>query len=283
MRAANFVGAFGPHLMEGKGKDLSALQAWAATESAELAARFVSVVGAQTETLRAELQETLGWNEALRAELQETRERLEAAELELAQASNQFERTLDELRDEHASTIREQALSCITLPLDELLTVFTALERSATMAEALTALFDGLVREFSRVALFAVRAGRLEGVQQAGFEFQHDISKVVIPLSTDSLLGRSVTSNRIEAALSGVVKGPTGMPFGGEPGCAVALPIALGSNVVAVMYADDSDRLEFASTAPQALIKFAELLLMHATLVLFRISAEQRALRRDPA
>ena len=62
------------------------------------------------------------------------------------------------MRDEHASTIREQALSCITLPLDELLTVFNALERSTTMAEALTALFDGLGREFSRVALFAVRA-----------------------------------------------------------------------------------------------------------------------------
>ena len=269
--------------MDWKGKDLSALQAWAATESAELANRFVGVVGAQTEALRADLQEAQIWNEALRAELQETRERLEATEVELAQTSNQFERTLDELRDEHANTIREQALSCITLPLDELLTVFNALERSATMAEALTALFDGLVREFSRVALFAVRAGRLEGVQQAGFEFQHDISKVVIPLSSDSLLGRSVTSNRIEAALSGVVKGPTGMPFGGEPGCAVALPISLGGSVVAVMYADDSDRLEFASTAPQALIKFAELLLMHATLVLFRISAEQRALRRDPA
>jgi len=118
---------------------------------------------------------------------------------------------------------------------------------------------------------------------RAMFEFDHNISKVVIPLSSDSLLGRAVTSNRLEAALSGVVKGPTGMPFGGEPGCAVALPISLGGNVVAVMYADDSDRLEFASTAPQALIKFAELLLMHATLVLFRISAEHRALRRDPA
>ena len=35
--------------------------------------------------------------------------------------------------------------------------------------------------------------------------------------------------------------------------------------------------------APQALVKFAELLLMHATLVLFRIATEQRALRRDSA
>ncbi len=269
--------------MDPKGKDLSALQAWAATESAELAARFVGVVGAQTESLRAELQETRAWNEALRAELQEARERLDAADVELSQMSAQFERTLDELRHEHATTIREQALSCITLPLDELLTVFNALERSTTLAEALTALFDGLVREFSRVALFAVRGGRFEGVQQAGFDFDQDISKVVMPMASESLLGRAVASGRIEGSLAGVASGTTGMPFGGEPGCAVALPIAIHGAVVAVIYADDSDRLEFASTAPQALVKFAELLLMHATLVLFRISSEQRALRRDLA
>ena len=269
--------------MENPKKDLSALQAWAVTESAELAARFVGVVGAQTESLRGELQETRAWNEAMRAELQEAKERLDAAEIEASQLSSQFERTLDELRHEHATTIREQALSCITLPLDELLTVFTALERATTLAEALTALFDGLVREFSRVALFAVRSGRLEGVQQSGFDFEHDISKVAIPLSTDSLMGRAVSSTRIEGALAGVSSGATGMPFGGEPGCAVALPISIQGVVAAVIYADDSDRLEFASTAPQALVKFAELLLMHASLVLFRISAEQRTLRRDLA
>ena len=70
----------------------------------------------------------------------------------------------------------------------------------------------------------------------------------------------------------------------GKPNCAVALPIAIGGAVVAVMYADDSDRIEFASTAPQALVKFAELLLLHSTLVLYRISNEQqRAPRRETA
>jgi hypothetical protein len=269
--------------MDSPKKEFSALQAWAATESAELAARFVGVVGAQTESLRVELQETRGWNEALRAELQEARERVETLEVELAQLSAQFERTLDELRHEHAATIREQALSCITLPLDELLTVFNALERSTTLAEALTSLFEGLVREFSRVALFAVRAGRLEGVQQSGFDFEHDISKVVIPLSGDSLIGRCVGSTRLEGSLAGVSSGSTGMPFGGEPGCAVALPILIQGVVAAVIYADDSDRIEFASTAPQALVKFAELLLMHTTLVLVRVSAEQRTMRRELA
>jgi hypothetical protein len=102
-------------------------------------------------------------------------------------------------------------------------------------------------------------------------------------MNSDSLLGRCVSSARMEGSLAGVGSGSTGMPFGGEPGCAVALPICIQGVVAAVIYADDSDRLEFASTAPQALLKFAELLLMHATLVLFRISAEQRIMRRDSA
>ncbi len=269
--------------MDSKFKDLSALQAWAASESAEFATRFVGVVGAQTEALQAELTEARTWNETLRAELQDARERLQAAESQLSQASMQFEQTLEELRDEHANRIREQALSCITLPLDELLTVFHALERSTTMAEALTALFDGLAREFSRVALFAVRGGRFEGVQQTGFDFEQDISKVVVPMSSDSLLGRAVTAGQIEAFLAGINSRATGVPFGGEPGCAVGLPIFIAGGIAAVMYADDSDRLEFASTAPQALVKYAELLLMHATLVLLRLSSEQRTLRRDLA
>ena len=269
--------------MEPPDRDLSALHAWAAQETAAFTERFVSVVDAQMESLRAELQETRAWNEAMRMEVQEARERIESVEVELSQTSAQFDRTLDELRHEHADTIREQALSCITLPLDELLTVFNALERATSLREALSALFEGLGREFSRVALFAVRQGRLEGVQQSGFDFEHDISKVVIPMSSDSLLGRSVASGRIEGSLADAGSGSTGMPFGGEPGCAVALPIAIQGVVAAVIYADDSDRLEFASTAPQALVKFAELLLMHATLVLFRISAEQRSLRRDLA
>jgi hypothetical protein len=65
------------------------------------------------------------------------------------------------------------------------------------------------------------------------------------------------------------------VPFGGSPLCAVALPITVRGAIVAVIYADDSDRMEFGSTSPQALIKFAELLLMYSLLVFVRISSEQ--------
>src|SRR5215475_11489183 len=162
------------------------------------------------------------------------------------------------------------------LPLDELLTVYSVLERSSTLADALTGLFNGLIREFSRVALFAVRANRLEGVQQRGFDFENDISRVTVPLTPDSLLGRAVASKRLESMLLTPGDGSaTGVPFGGSPCCAVALPITVRGTIVAVIYADDSDRLEFGSTSPPALIKFAELLLMYSLLVFVRIASEQ--------
>jgi hypothetical protein len=229
--------------------------------------------------MRIELQALRSRIELLSLDLVEARERADAAESALTHASAHFEETLDELRQEHTATIREQALSCMMLPLDELLTVFNVLERSTTLADALTGLFNGLIREFSRVALFAVRANRLEGVQQRGFEFENDISRVTVPLTPESLLGRSVGSGRLESMLLNPAtdSSATGVPFGGSPCCAVALPITVRGTIVAVIYADDSDRLEFGSTSPQALIKFAELLLMYSLLVFVRISAEPQS------
>jgi hypothetical protein len=258
--------------------DLSSLQAWATDEAAGLVSRVMEASSAQAQALRVELQTLRSGNEALTLELAEARERADAAESALTHASAHFEETLDELRQEHTATIREQALSCMMLPLDELLTVFNTLERSTTLADALTGLFNGLIREFSRVALFAVRGNRLEGVQQRGFEFENDISRVTVPMTQESLLGRSVSSGRIESMFfdNATDTAATGVPFGGSPLCAVALPITVRGAIVAVIYADDSDRLEFGSTSPQALIKFAELLLMYSLLVFVRISADHQ-------
>ena len=107
--------------------DSLALQAWATDEAAVLVSRVMEASNAQAQALRIELQTLRSRNEALSLELAEARERAEGAESALAQASGHFEETLDELRQEHTETIREQALSCMMLPLDELLTVFGVL------------------------------------------------------------------------------------------------------------------------------------------------------------
>ena len=72
------------------------------------------------------------------------------------------------------------------------------------------------------------------------------------------------------------------MPFGGSPACAVALPLLSGDTPVAVVYADDSDQLEFGSVPAELLVKFAELVWQHAILVLQRASAAQKTLAVAP-
>jgi hypothetical protein len=173
--------------------------------------------------------------------------------------------------------MREQALACTDLPLEELQAIFSALGKAATVPDVLTALVNGLSREFSRVALFNLHGNRLEGVQHIGFELKSDISKVAIPTTVDSLLTRAITSGAIESFVAGTQTKPCNTPFGGAPSCALALPIVLNGQTLGVIYADDSDKMEFASSVPpQLLAKFAELLLQHTLLVLLRAGTDQK-------
>lgn len=214
--------------------------------------------------------------EAARSELKAERARTEAARVEAAQLRAEFESALEDLHREHATVIGEQAMTYTSLPLDELLTVFTALGNAKTIPEVLTGLVNGIAREFSRVALFDVHGNGLQGTQQVGFDFPSDISKVVIPLAADSLLTRAVKTGRLEAFFAGPHSDPRGIiPFGGAPSCALAIPIVVQGVAVGLIYADDSDRGECAPGAPQARAKFAELLQQHAFLVLLRIRVEQ--------
>jgi hypothetical protein len=120
-----------------------------------------------------------------------------------------------------------------------------------------------------------IRGNRLHGGRHSGFD--RDVSNIAIPVCADSLLARAFTSGQLETLLGTAEADPeTALPFGGTPGCAIAMPLAAGGDTVALIYADDSDAPDFAGTAPQSRLKYAELLRQHAQLVLFRISEEQR-------
>ena len=209
-----------------------------------------------------------------RAEIDAERERAQGSPAEMARMSAEFEATIEEMRREHLTAIGEQALACTVLPLDALLTIFNTLKRATTSSEILECVVEGLAREFSRVALFNVQDTRLEGTSQRGFNFQHDISKVRVPLTPDSLLSRAISSGRLEAYFPSV-HGEAGvaLPFGGTPSCAMGIPFVIDGVTVAVIYADDSDMPEFATAAPQTRAKFAELLQQHASLGLLGLKA----------
>jgi hypothetical protein len=217
-------------------------------------------------------------NTSATQELAQTRAALEDSQAEAQRLTRQFENALDELRNEHVSTLQQQAVARTVLPLDELLTMFDALASASSTSAVLTTIVSGLSREFSRVALFRVRAGRLECVKHVGFDFEGDIAKVVIPASLDCLMTRAVNAKLTQTFVAGGSQEPCAVPFGGTPACAVALPLISGDASVAVVYADDSDPLEFESVPSELLVKFADLVWRHAVVVLQRMSAAQKML-----
>jgi len=262
----------------------------------ELAAARASLDAARADTHRLEEdhkrklaavsaaadKELAAANDAAEQELRDARAALEAAQAEAQRLTRQFDSALEELRQEHVNTLHQQAVARTALPLDELLAVFGSLASAATPSAVLTTVVSSLGREFSRVALFRVRGGRLECVSHVGFEFEGDVAKVVIPTTVDSLMTRAVNARRTQTfvAASGYESCP--VPFGGAPACAVALPLISGESPVAVVYADDSDQLEFGSVPSELLVKFAELVWQHAILVLQRASAAQKMLAVAP-
>jgi hypothetical protein len=131
---------------------------------------------------------------------------------------------------------------------------------------------------FSRVALFKVHGNRLEGEHQAGFDPKTDINKVAIPVGMDSLLSRAASSGRTER-LSGPELAESGLvPFKGTPTFALAVPVALHGETLAILYADDSGHAAADSATYEMRTRFADALVQHGTSVLMRLTAELKAL-----
>jgi hypothetical protein len=164
--------------------------------------------------------------------------------------------------------------------LDELLGGFQSLASATTIAEVLTTLVRRLAAEFSRVALFRLKGNRLEGQEQLGFDSKTDIGKVLMPIGMDSLMTRAAGSSRIERLTGDELEDSSRGLFGGSPSCALALPIVVHGETLAIVYADDSGRAESERTeaALEMKTRFADALLQHAVALLMRLTTELRTL-----
>lgn len=218
-------------------------------------------------TLRKELTETTARLETERKQLQQERQ-------ERREQQEQFEQERQERQEQQ--TGRDEAAKGSGVPLDRLLNAFQKLEQSRSVRDVLAALVDGLASEFPRVAAFEVNGNRLETLRQLGFDSERDISKVVIPLSMESILTEAVTTGRIQSLTGSDLADGSRALFGGVPGFILVLPIAVGDEVLAVLYADDSGRSAGEAFAPQNQVKFAQLLLWHAVPRLPRLVREER-------
>ena len=162
--------------------------------------------------------------------------------------------------------------------LDGLLGAFDALSGATTIVDVLATLGEQLAAEFPRVALFRVKGNRLEGTHQIGFDLTNDIGKVIIPLAMDSVLTRAVTSGHTER-LSGTAIDTSGLPFGGSPTFALAMPIVVDAESIAIVYADDfAEPRQESRNDDDVNAKFAEALRQHTVALLMRLTTELKAM-----
>src|SRR5687768_16921572 len=138
--------------------------------------------------------------DATQLELAAERIQLQQTEAELTRSAAQFDRALEEFRREHLLTLHNQTQSSTALALNGLLTVFSALERTATVQDLLAGVTDSLTHEFSRVAVIEIRGNRLRSGRHRGFD--RDVSKLTIPMYADSLLARAYASGQLETLLT---------------------------------------------------------------------------------
>ncbi len=223
-------------------------------------------------------------HERARRDLQVELDASVAAERLLRQRVADAERDIEHARGEaqtaahdavHAASGREKSA---TLLLDRLLTVSESLAIGTNVDDVLTSFVNALANDFSRVARFRVRGNRLEGVHQVGFDFKSDISKVAIPLTMDSLVTRAVASDRVEAFALRELADSIRAPLGGDPESALAVPLKVHDETVAVIYAEDANLAQDDAAAFGLRAKVAELLRRQAVPILEKLMLEPKVL-----
>jgi len=197
----------------------------------------------------------------------------------LERAQQDHERIVQELEARSKAAPAPAAAPASAAPLsllDDLLAAFQALAGATTIADLLTTLVEQLAAQYPRVALFRVKKTHLQGEHQIGFELNTDIAKVVIPLGMDSLLARAAGSGVIEHLSADERNDSSRTPFSGTPASAVAIPIVVTGETLAIVYADDvgAPRQKRSRAADAASARIAEAMQQHAVALLLRMTSE---------
>jgi chromosome segregation ATPase len=173
-----------------------------------------------------------------------------------------------------AEALRSDVTRVVSL-LDASVYIVDELAKATTVPELLAALVNGLSLEFPRVALFRVKGNCVEGEMQVGFEQTTDVTKFVFPLTLDSLLTRVVGSRTLERLTGAALTADGATPFGGSPAAALALPIVLQGETLAVVYAEHSNP---GLETDNASAGFAKLLVGEAAVLLMRHTHELKTM-----
>lgn len=211
---------------------------WAAkldAVKAEWAARLESEIGAA----RAEAEKRLVGesmrlrNEADQALAGERQRAAEELEAERSRAAQQLRETLAAFEAERTDLEAQAASAPVRLEADSLLGAMHAIGSARSLPDALTAVLRGAAAFAPRAALFIVSDGRLEEWTAPGIA---SLAREPIEVDRGGLLRAALTTGeRVAKDRNRTV------PFAALPdnARAMAVPLVLGGQAVAVLYADD--------------------------------------------
>jgi hypothetical protein len=156
--------------------------------------------------------------------------------------------------------------------LDRVNRALRAFERAATLDDVLETLLLEFSQEFGRASIFVVAGPCLKGWRSLGLDSTTEISNLAIPLTVESPLTQSMTDQKAVTLAANPGREQVGI-FGSAIDCAIAVPILVEAEVVAVAYG------EILEPAPGAAsnLKIAELLGGHAGRCLAAIGPRYRA------
>jgi hypothetical protein len=126
--------------------------------------------------------------------------------------------------------------------IDRVVEAIRRFDQARTLTDVLDALGDVTSREAPRVALFLVRGNRLAGWAATGFGPDLDPRTIDVASDPSSLLWRAISSGQPLSTTGSVPGDRMTTPFGelGPDAAGFAVPVRVGGETVAIVYADDA-------------------------------------------
>jgi hypothetical protein len=201
--------------------------------------------------------------------------RTDAESLARADADGQIAAAVIVARQEAEETARQTANQALVdahvaarhsefAQIDRVVEAVRRFDLARSLTDVLDALGEATSNEAPRVALFLVRGHRLAGWRATGFDPAIDPRTVEIARDELSLLWRAIASGQALSTTDAAAGGHLVTPFGelGPDAAALAVPVRVGGETVAVIYADDA--VDGPRVVPSAWPEVVEVLARHA-------------------
>lgn len=239
--------------------------------------------------LATEQQQSAGERERLERELDDARQQLEALRVEaagFAAARSQLEAALEDeqrAREEDHRQQEQRAAAAAEARVAErqsqlaiverMLTGIRALDSARSLSQVMSTLLTAAAAEAPRVALFVVNGTALQGWKAEGFGVE--AASLQAGAEEDGLM--HAVLNRAEPVAVSDGEGPRPPAFAQLPHgrAAIAIPLLVGGQPVAVLYADDVGERQPDSPAPWP--EAVQILSRHASVNLAHLTAARAA------